>query len=169
MSVNFFEEAHKSSTSGTLFGLCDDNSTPKAHAEPAYLSEDLAVRETEWIAEVSNDPGFAVDFHPVDNCVCIESGKCDGLVHYDHRLIFVELKERSGRKNNREWKKVAREQLTNTIEHFRKNHDVAGYASIKAFICNRSRPQTTVVDANVQQQFKSDTGAILYMGKNIVL
>jgi hypothetical protein len=174
MPINFFDETYKSSTSKELFGLCDDNSTPEKERESAYLSEDTTVQESEWIAEVSNNGKYSVDFHPVDNCVKIKrpDGKdekeFDCMLHYDSHIIFAELKERNDQKS-RAWKKDAKNQLSKTIAHFKLNHTASDYNSIRAYICNRLRSLAVEPSQQMQQQFKDETGCILYIGRKIDL
>jgi hypothetical protein len=169
MPVDFFETTYKSSTSQELFGLCDDNSTPETHNEPAYLSEDMTARDTQWIAEVSNLAGYHVDFYPIDNIISFGkgNGKCDCMLHYDGNLIFVELKERTDKA--KKWKKDARDQLSSTIAHFKQNHCADDFNSVKAHICNKLRPMTVEPSNTMRDRFADETGCILHIGRNINL
>lgn len=146
------------------FGLCDD--APPAR-NPAYIDE---TDKTKWIGVVDNPNLKSVAFYGIDHCLVLKTGKgeetqqeCDGLLHYDNELIFVELKDRqySG------WVKKGCNQLTATIEYIGKTSSFKNFRSVKAYICNRQRPY---FNANYHchiQEFKDKTGIELNILRKI--
>lgn len=100
MPIDYFQNKCKSSSSNPTFGLCDD---PPPAENPAYIDE---VNQNNWIAQVKNLTGHPCDFYAIDNCVIIQKkedntkqeSRCDGVLHFNDNLIFVELKNRDGGK-----------------------------------------------------------------------
>lgn len=147
-----------------LFGLCDD--APPARI-PAYIDE---TDESKWIGIVDNPHLKSIGFYGIDHCLVLKRGKgeetrqeCDGLLHYDDELIFVELKDRQ----YRGWAKTGCEQLIATIEYLDKTSSFKNFRSVKAYICNKQRP---FFNANYNahiQEFKERTGLELNILRKI--
>jgi hypothetical protein len=168
MPIEFFLSSYKNSSNKTIFGLCDDTTPITPSTRPAYIDEN---DENKWIAEVVNNNEYAVDFYAIDNCVeirrpngAIES-RCDGMLYYNNKLIFVELKDR----NCRGWLYKGTKQLTTTYNIFRANYDITQYSKIEAYVCNRQRPSTSPVRRTLIQKFKTETGLELKSGRKIIL
>ena len=110
MKVNFFKPECTCSTNEIRFGLCD-----KDDKKPAFINVD----ETEkWIATVVNSsPAKNIQFTAVDNCIEMfrENGeiesRCDVLLQYDTKLLFVELKTKRAN-----WKREGLGQIEATIK-----------------------------------------------------
>ena len=165
MSINFFDETFRTSTTKELFGLCDDNSTPEAKKQPAYLSEDKTVRDAAWIGEVFNHEQLHVDFYPVDHGVSSDGG-CDCMLHYNEAdILFVELKERNSHRNAI---RKGASQLVKTICQFKQNYGEDGY-KITARICNALRPAAVEPSSQKQSEFKDATGCGLSIGRKITI
>lgn len=140
-----------------FFGICDD---PPPSKNPAYIDYQ---NRNEWIAEVNNPNGYEVTFKAIDNCLEILrpngelESKCDGLLHYNNTLVFVELKDR----NSNGWLAKGRAQLTITIQKFSENHAVKDYNIKQAYVCNKQKP-FAIMGVNTEvQKFKDDTSRIL--------
>ena len=149
-----------------LFGLCDD--APPARI-PAYIDE---IDESKWIGVVDNPNLKLIGFYGIDHCLVLKRGEgketqqeCDGLLHYDNELIFVELKDRQ----YGGWVKTGCNQLIATIEYFNKTSSLNNYRSIKAYICNRQRPCFNANYNSHIQEFKDKTGLILIIQRKISL
>jgi hypothetical protein len=161
--LNFFDDACKSESDEAFFGLCDD---PKANTEPAYIDED---EREKWIAEVSNPARKNVSFHAIDNCIPLyrEDGKmekrCDGMLSYDKKLIFLELKDRG----KGLWMKEARIQLTVTFNAFLLHHEKHSFSSLCAYIGKKQRPHYNTAGSEQIQRFKDETGLILRVQNKI--
>lgn len=148
------------------FGLCDDAPPAKTSA---YIDE---IDESKWIGIVDNPDLKLVGFYGIDHCLVFKRGtgeetqqECDGLLHYDDELIFVELKDRQ----YRGWAKTGCEQLIATIEYMRKADSFDKFRSVKAYICNKQRP---FFNANYNchiQEFKERTGLELNILRKITL
>ena len=92
------ENNGRSVSNKELFGLCDD--TPPAR-NPAYIDE---TDKSKWIGIVDNPNSKPIGFYGIDHCLVLKTGKeeetqqvCDGLLHYDDELIFVDLTDRQYR------------------------------------------------------------------------
>lgn len=163
MPINFLDSDCSSNSSNSAFGLCDD---PPPSNNPAYINENTP---SFWIAKINNLNQENVVFYAIDNCVTVlrpdgkDESRCDGVLSYANKLIFVELKSRKSKK----WFKKGREQLTTTINYFRLNHDVTTFKKIEAYVCNNLRPLAHVGQAANIQKFKDETGFIL-KGKRII-
>ena len=167
MPINFFVEAHKTTSSAVKFGLCDD--APPA-TNPAYIDEN---NNAKWIGIVNNTKSIEVSFHPIDYCVDIrradnqQAKRCDGLLKYGNNIHFIELKDRmdidtyttSSGKIVLSWLDKGIEQLKETIEHFIIHHNQADYSFQDCYVCNKQvfRKSTATHIA----QFKNDTKVIL--------
>jgi hypothetical protein len=165
MSIDFFKKGCQNSSSLSRFGLCDDESEP---LKPAYIDE---VNVSNWLAEVNNVKCYPVDFYAIDNCVEIlradgtQESRCDGILHYENKLFFVELKDRT----SRGWTIKGREQLTATYIVFKSNYDVSTFANIEGYVCNKQRPLANTNHMIQIQRFYSDTGLKLNIQKIIDL
>ena len=155
MSINFFQPDCKSDSSRTEFGICDD--VPNS---PAYIDETDRLK---WIGIVKNPHKKYTEFYAIDNCLNLrkEDGNlestCDGVLKESTNLIFVELKERGSGK----WFGKGREQITNTINLFKANHDISAFSSVSAYVCNNLKPFANSGRAVSIQKFKDDTGFLL--------
>ncbi|NES99492.1 MAG: hypothetical protein F6K62_09530 [Sphaerospermopsis sp. SIO1G2] len=165
MVINFFAEQCQSQTNQIKFGICDDPS-PSKH--PAYIDKENSHK---WIAIVENNQGIAVVFTAIDNCIEIlrpdgkMSSRCDCMLTYDSKIIFVELKERNYK--NSEWIEDGDRQLRKTIEVFKHNYDLTDYKSKKAYIANRKKPHFQYSHKERMQKFRNDTGVRLSI-ENII-
>lgn len=157
MRIDFFENKCKSISNKIEFGLCDD---PPPAENPAYIDENDVLK---WIGIVNNINNKEVEFIAIDSCIDIRrpDGKlqkrCDGLLSFDNKLIFVELKSREGGK----WLKDGREQLTATVNSFKLNYDITKYDDVYGAVCNGLRPQSHSGHAANIQQFYDETGLVL--------
>lgn len=91
--------------------------------------------------------------------------RCDGMLHYDNNIIFVELKDRA----YRGWLGDGRNQLTKSIAVFKDHNNINDYSKVYAYISNKQRPISKSAHINEIQKFKDDTGFILYVKQNINL
>ena len=164
MHVNFFEERCKSESNSRYFGICDD---PEAARTPAYLDED-ELNNQNWIGKVSNSSSETIEFFAIDNCVKLLrpggeiQNRCDGLLRFDNKLIFVELK--SGKHG---WLGKGRKQLTQTINRFKEEYNISSFNKVKAYLCNNMRPRATSNHKIEIQKFKDETGLILRVEQEI--
>lgn len=166
MPIDFFTQGQCTSSSKTLFGICDD--TIGRDKKPAYIDDADAEK---WIAEVHNNKGRLIDFYAIDCCVTwlLPNGKrakaCDGMLSYDnrHNIIFVELKDRNP--NYKQWRIKAEEQLKSTIEQFRQSHNTEGVL-IKAYTCNK-QALFDVGEEDFLERFKDETGVTLRVFREI--
>ena len=165
MSVNFFKETCKTSSNATTFGLCDD---PPPAENPAYID---TLDPSKWIGVVENSENKEINFYATDHCVEIlrsdgnRESKCDGILHFENSLFFIELKNRG----SRGWLKKGREQITITIRVFKANQDISRYDKVEAYVCNKQRPLANTGNANHIQQFKDETGLILNVKAKIIV
>lgn len=163
MAIDFFQNQCKTTSNKKQFGLCDDIDKPN---NIAYLSEN---NKENWVGIVSNSDRKKVSFFAIDNCIQLEKsdGKqdkiCDGVLKHQNILSFIELKTRRGGK----WHREGREQLTSTIEHFRRNYNTNEYQIMDSYICNKLKPLVNTGHAVQIQKFKDDTGLILKIQQNI--
>ncbi len=168
MPIEFFLPSYKNSSNKTIFGLCDDTTSRTPLTRPAYIDEN---DENKWIAEVVNSNEYAVDFYAIDNCVEIRrpdgkvESRCDGMLYYNNKLIFVELKDR----HRNGWLSKGSKQLITTYNIFKANYDITQYNKIEAYVCNRQRPYTYPACMIVIQKFKIETGLELKSNRNIIL
>ena len=162
MPIDYFLSCRTNSNK-IEFGLCDDQ---PPLSNPAYIDEDEPIK---WVGVVKNSEKKEINFNAIDNCIDIRrddntmDSKCDGVLSYEDKLIFIELKEREGG----QWLKKGREQLTATINRFKHEVDVTQYSSIKGYVCNSLRPQAHFGQATNIQKFKDDTGYNL-LGKQSI-
>jgi len=159
MPVDFFINGCKSQSNKSKFGLCDD-----AHPalNPAYINE---IENANWIGIVNNPLEKQIDFYAIDHCIEIlkpnglMEKRCDGMLHYNNRLIFIELKSRK-RKGNK-WLKDGSKQLETTISVFKENQNIASFEKIEAYVCNQLKPRSHQGHFTQIQKFKEKTGLIL--------
>ncbi len=156
MSINFFDPACQNTTKALEFGLCDDQLPPN---KPAYID---TVNPNRWIAIVKNTRAIEVTFTAIDHCININAnlgGRCDGMLTYQDKIIFVELKE----KRSKGWLPEGEKQLENTISIFKSdpNNNLDSYKSKTAYIANRLRPNLQSSKMVRTQRFKDRTGFIL--------
>jgi hypothetical protein len=165
MQIVFFDDSCKTTTNNVIFGLVDD---PAPSTNPAYIDE---VDANKWIAEVINRSQFQVDFFPIDHCVVIirpdgnDESRCDGVLKYDQKLIFVELKDR----NHSGWLADGSEQLKVTFNIFKLYYDIRTFQKIEAYVSNKQRPYAITSSNSLCQKFKDDTGIQLKINRQITL
>ena len=165
MSIIFFDANCQSQTNQPKFGLCDD---PPPSKDAAYIDTDDC---SKWIAIVENNQELEVIFTAIDNCIEIlrSDGKmdnrCDGMLTYNSKIIFVELKERKSKNSN--WVGKGEEQLKNTISVFIANHDLAIYKFKIAYIANNKKPNFPSSQMERMDRFKDETGFRLIIQNTI--
>lgn len=157
----------KKSSNKSEFWLYDDCNKQEI---PAYIEE----KEKEnHIAIVKNPQKKNIDFIAIDYCIPLkrkngkDAKKCDGLIinTADEAAIFVELKNRKGKKN-RNWKKKGYEQLKETIELYEMPQDIA-FKIKKAYICNKQYPRDNENNNGKREKFREETGYYLYIKNTI--
>ena len=168
-SMDFFSiSKHQQFSISREFGLCDD---PPPAKNPAYLDES---DKTKWIAIVSNSKSKEITFTAIDNCPEYDFKKadgnqdkrCDGVLTFDVNVIFVELKQRKGRKS-KDWLDDGEIQLRRTIFHFSKMKDSTVFYHKFAYIANNKRPIFTKGQAERVSRFFKDTGFVLRIQNRI--
>lgn len=164
MQVDFFDPAHMYSTDANNFGICDDQ-----NMTPAYINE---TDTDKWIADVRNSSNNMVAFYPIDNCIdTLRSdgtmdNRCDGMLQYNNRLIFLELKDR----DCQGWVADGLKQLKVSIGHFEKAHpDILKASIIRAQLCNKQRPRAVVACNTDRARFKDQTGYIVEINRVIII
>lgn len=147
MSVNFFEAKCKSSTSNTLFGLCDNEDN-----NPVFFD---FVNENNWNAKVNNPASSReITLIAIDNCIetLRENGemdnRCDCMLTYTDNIIFIELKNRSS-----DWISEGIRQIEVTLKNFKKNHDLSAIKHKRAFVANKKHPIFRVIDIEIKRRF----------------
>jgi len=166
MPINFFDGACRTKSNNDRFGLCDD---PPPSERPAYIDES---EQTKWIGKVINPANNEVNFYAIDNCVEIlkedgasKESRCDGMLHFDNSLLFIELKMRG----SSGWLTKARSQLTNTIDKFQRDNNLTDFDKVEAYACNGLKPFANQGNNTELQKFKDDTGLMMYAQQDITL
>jgi hypothetical protein len=168
MPINFFDAGCKTESNITKFGLCDDPPNHPLPDTPAYIDE---YDTSKWISIVNNPTEKKADFYAIDNCVTIlkpdgisMESRCDGMLHYDNTVLFVELKMRGGSG----WLSKARTQLTITIDKFKTENPLVNFDKVEAHACNGLKPAAITGNNTEIEKFKIETGGlILNAGQNI--
>lgn len=148
--MNFFNSQCQSGPYNQVqFGLCDDQSAPRAYVD--------ITNQSRWIATVNNPSQHDISFTAIDKCVLQDNdepgrGRCDGMLTTDNLLYLVELKEQQA-----SWQPHAIEQLISTIEFLRQYHaaELTRFQHKKAFACNRRRPAFVVIQQQVKRRFRN--------------
>ena len=159
MPVNFFQNICRTESNLKKFGLCDD---PPPARNKAYIAEN---DESKWIAEVKNSSEIEIIFYGIDHCVNIlrpngeQEKRCDGVLHYNNNLIFVELKDSA----NKKWIGKGRKQLTATIRVCQNEPNPNKYLITGAYIANKQEYIAKGSRAAHIEKFNTDTGLILYV------
>lgn len=164
MKIDFFiESCQTSNISVPIFGIVD----PKDNG-PAFI--DFSSRK-DWVAEVENKSGIALNFTAVDNCIEIlrddgqMENRCDGILTGGDNLIFVELKDQ-----REDWIQHAVEnQLKTTIRYFQENYDISRYRKRYAYACNKRHPQFHYSHMSMMEKFRHDMGVRLCIVNKIVV
>ena len=166
MPINFFDTGCKTESNNSNFGLCDD-APPSEKA--AYIDDN---NTSKWISKVSNPTNKNVNFYAIDNCVTImkadginKESRCDGMLHFDNSVLFVELKMRG----SSGWLTKARSQLTNTLNKFQLDNNLSDFDKVEAYACNGLRPLAIQGNNTELQKFKDATGLIMYAQQDINL
>jgi len=168
MEINFFEPCCQTITDASEFGLCDD--PPPPYNVAAYVDVDTMNRSSKWIAFVQNENRVSITFTAIDSCITITrsngkaSKRCDAMLTYRDKIIFVELKERNDNKSFKEGIK----QLTETIDFFTQNHPLNQYSRKTAYVANKLKPNFQSGNTARINKFKNDTGFRLET-KNTIL
>jgi len=166
--VFFAKTNHQQFTNSSEFGLCDDVLPAE---NPAYIDES---DRTKWIAIVENNENKTVTFTPIDNCLEYDFRKkdgkpdkrCDGVLTVMSLIIFVELKQRKGRRS-KDWIEDGELQLKQTIFHFSKTTDSKSFKNKLAYIANNKRPIFTRGQEVRTNRFYKETGYILRIQNRI--
>jgi len=166
MPIIFFDIACKTQSNNSNFGLCDDSPPPE---KPAYIEEN---DQSKWIGKVANPTNKNVDFYAIDNCVEIlkpdgvsKESRCDGMLHFDNSILFVELKMRG----SSGWLIKARTQLTITLGKFQLDNSLVDFDKVEAYACNGLKPFANKGNNTELQKFKDETGLIMYAQQDIAL
>ena len=164
MQVNFFDATHAQTTNATNFGICDDQ-----NRTPAYIDE---TNTDNWVADARNTSEKTINFYPIDYCVetlrqdGTMDNRCDGMMKYDDKLIFIELKDR----DNQGWLGHGLKQLKSSIGHFEKAHpNLLSSLTIKAHLCNKQRPSAARSYNIIRARFKDDTGYTVDINRVITI
>lgn len=164
MQVNFFNSTHSQTTDATNFGICDDQDWT-----PAYIDE---ANTDKWVADVRNANSKTTTFHPIDNCVNTlrpdgtMDNRCDGMMKYDDKLIFIELKDR----DCQGWVGNGLTQLKSSIRHFEKAYPtLLNSLTIKAHLCNKQRPRAVIASNIDRERFRDETGYIVEINRIITI
>ena len=164
MQVNFFDATYAQTTNATNFGICDDQ-----NLTPAYID---GTNTDKWVADVRNTSEKTINFHPIDNCVNTlrpdgtMDNRCDGMMKYDDKLIFIELKDR----DCQGWVGDGLTQLKSSIAHFKKAHlALLNTSIIKAQLCNKQRPRAVVASNIDRARFRDETGYIVEINRVITV
>jgi hypothetical protein len=166
MVINFFEPNCQTITKAVEFGLCDD--PPPPYNVPAYID---AGNPSKWIAVVKNKNQTSVTFTAIDGCIMIkrpngeDSKRCDAMLTYENKIIFVELKE-SIRDNSFDG---GIGQLIETIDFFKQNHPLNQYQQKTAYIANSLKPNFQFGNKTTIDKFKKRTGFILRTKNEILV
>lgn len=157
MQIDFFDSNSQTTTNSKRFGICDDGDKTPAYID--YTSED------KWISNIINDIPRNLIFTAIDHGVIknkkgvLSPKRCDGMLHYDDIIIFVELKNR-----NKNPAQIS--QLEKTIELFCFNHDINEFKTRKAYLSNKKK--TVVLKQDTKEKFKEDNkGFRLYFSTDI--
>lgn len=134
-------------------GICDD---PDPAKNPAYLAE---FDETQWIGIIENPRTKNIGFYAIDHYLRFKKNQrqCDGLLHYENKLIFVELKDRQATG----WLGDGCKQLIATIMYFKENSSLKNFNVVTACICNKQRLFFHSNYSASVQEFKDITGVKL--------
>jgi hypothetical protein len=157
MKINFFDQDCQTITNEIEFGLCDD---PPPSNAPAYID---ITNSLGWIATVQNADATEVTFTAIDHCIDIRrdngemDSRCDAMLIYEDKIIFLELKER----NSGKWFKKAEDQLRATISTFGANNNLNSYSQKTAYVANKLKPNFQSGNAEKIEKFRNDTGFIL--------
>ncbi len=166
MSVDFFKNCCKTTSSSLGFGLYDE---PHPAKEPAYIVE---TNDKKWGAEVKNSSGESIEFYAVDHCVefPLVNGRmmkrCDGLLKKNRKLVFVELK--SSMRDGSKWLKEGIEQLIVSIELFKQQHQNQKYELKEAYVCNNQKPRFNLGHAQKIEEFKDRSGGLILRPKYLI-
>lgn len=165
MKVVFFNGGCKKTTNEKRFGICDDTPPP---SKPAYID---TTDSTKWIAIVKNDNEFTVDFYAIDNCIDIRrpdgtmEKRCDAMLHYNSKIIFVELKDRA----SKGWVAKGRKQLTVVFNTFKSQSGNVNFVDFEFYICNKQKPLAQSGHMGEIQKFRNETGHLLKLQQLIDL
>ncbi len=166
MAVDFFQEKCQiRNIREKRFGICDEEDTNVK--TPAYIE---TRDESKWIAIVKNETENAIHFTAVDNCVVITrpdgnmENRCDAILRCGDHIVFVELKDQQ-----KDWiTHAVDEQLQNTIDHFKENHNIQAYKYRRAFVCNRKHPNFKTSYKDKMNTFYKKNGIRLNLMQEIV-
>ncbi|WP_158828992.1 hypothetical protein [Mucilaginibacter lacusdianchii] len=149
MNIEFLtSECREAARHDEVFGLCDDQNNTKAYSDTEHPDQ--------WIATILNPDHVAVVFTPLDHCIKAfkegtkdEESLCDGMLTTALCLYLVELKDRM----HAGWQQKSTDQLVNTIQLLRANHDLAPFRYKKAYQCNKRFLSFKVIDNEENLRF----------------
>lgn len=163
MPIDFFQNKCKSTSTKVLFGICDDIEN---NTEIAYIDEE---NPDNWIGIVSNPSKFEASFYAIDHCVKMlrddgrQEKSCDGILSYNNKLVFIELKMRK----RSPWAREGKNQIIKSFQSFNDNYDISTFDKIEAYVCNQIRPLVNQGRASMLQEFKDRTGINLKIQQRI--
>ena len=166
MGINFFDPNCQTTTSDIKFGICDD--PPPPSNVPAYID---TVNSSKWIAVVKNENRIEIIFTAIDGCITIkrpngeDSKRCDAMLTYENKIIFIELKER----NSNDSFNDGIEQLKETISFFSQNNSINQYQVKTAYVANKLKPNFQSGNIVKIQKFEQETGFILRTKNEILI
>ena len=160
--MNFFRsDCQEPQRTDPRFGICDD-----LHGQPAYTD---TTDSSKWGATVINNRGVELTFTAIDKCLLQDHelsgvGRCEGMLHSQEHLYFVELKDQ-----REKWISGAVGQLESTILLFLTHHDPSPFRHRKAFACNRARPRFYAIDNEENLRFFRQYGFRLDVQAEIIV
>lgn len=153
--MNFFAAKYDREPARTdaQFGIVDREGEPFARST-------MDSKDEPWDVNVKNLSSQPLHFIPVDKNIVVKRkgdmvSMCDGLLHKvdNSYLAFIEIKNRK-----RSDFTHAKEQLASTIEVFKANHAVDGFAKRLAIIADHRRPCFQVSHKVEMNEFRSKNG-----------
>jgi|WetSurMetagenome_2_1015567.scaffolds.fasta_scaffold33209_2 hypothetical protein len=161
-NIDFFDNKYKKENARKeiLFGIIDDTRL-------AYTTTDG--EERCWCAVVHNDVQSELTFTPVDhNIIVLDNNNlvsmCDGMLHCDASIAFIELKV-----EREQWAAKAINQLRSTIKIFSSNHNVDAFKKRYAYVSNKKHPTFQYSMKSRMQQFYKETKFRLCIQRDIVI
>lgn len=146
------------------FPSLDQNNCHKIINDDYFELLDCKDKECELVCEnkseynfkVYNDKKIDINFVPIDKCIFTDGDgkKCDCLLYTDNELSFIEIKNPSntdhGSKQRKNLKRIAVEQLENTIKEFKNiiNLDSYSFKNIEAILSLSWKPSRPLISCN---------------------
>lgn len=146
----------RSTTNASSFGIIDEISEPE---DPAFLQD---YRPDEWHITVkrNSQSNYPVTFNAIDKCLefpqtdnpNIENSRCEGILYFDDRIYFLEIKNDNGS----HYTEQAKRQLSRSIHVFSNNHDLSIYHKRIAVIANIEKPRAPEIALTEKEKFFDD-------------